>query len=224
VLNGARVLLTSNVMAHLGLVNGTVRKVVGFLHPLEMMALVQWAVQEGHRRLRGARRVDTSRHRGGGSGGGSGRGVPARVLTYRRRGGFSEDNTEAPVWCVETSQGIVFRDLWWSTVKKCMYIPPSSTSFASSSLINNGNDQPQRSRSDFPWMEADRIPYDAVFPTSFAVDVSNITQAPSTPCTSPGQGRRTTHAAPHPENRNRWDTPLSPHRHRSDSEEPPHPS
>ncbi|KPI82848.1 putative DNA repair and recombination helicase protein PIF5 [Leptomonas seymouri] len=171
---GTRVLLVSNVSLRYSLVNGSIGEVVGFLHPLEMVALVHWTMQQRFRRYRHLRQGngDTAE-----SVAEEGSWRPASSSSWldelRRRGGFSDDDA-AILRCIETSQGIRFSSLWWR-----MQHARKPSSFASSPS-SGGYRPPQRSRSSCVDVHADCIPYDAMFPSRHCIDLLRVTRPPST--------------------------------------------
>ncbi|KPA75956.1 putative mitochondrial DNA repair and recombination helicase protein PIF5 [Leptomonas pyrrhocoris] len=169
---GARVLLVSNVAPRFHLVNGSVGEVVGFLHPLEMAALVNSVMRRRLRRPRRSRRGD--RNRAGGNAeteedGDSGE-SPAWVSDLRRRGGFSPDNDDDITHCVETSQATPFSNLWWKMVKSA---PPSSSS--------NDREASRWPRRRYADVEDDGIRYETLFPSNYCTDLLRNTRPPSAP-------------------------------------------
>lgn len=184
---GTRVLLASNVAPRYRLVNGTVGEIVGFLHPLEMTALVYWTMRRRQRRYAMARNMQSTRDsKSEGSANlgkknlASERGteeeeeeMPPWVVELRRRGGFSEASDDDVVFCIETSQALPFRTLFWKMLR---HVKGELTAYNSSA----GERRPlsRQARNALRQLRADNIPYNAFFSSNYCTNVLRITRSP----------------------------------------------
>lgn len=193
---GTRVMVMCNLSVRFHLVNGTVGEVVGFLHPLEMVALVHWTMMQRHHRLHQNRKSSDNRHHAsrdshtrGGVEKADEEPVPSWVEALRRRGGFTGDEADV-LNCVDTSQGTCFGDLWWKMKKEkqkaaaAVAAPPSPTPSASSrddpsGLPGSSNSSSNSSNSgSFDFIEADGIPFNAFFSVSHFTDLHRVLRQP----------------------------------------------